>query len=449
MITKKKKKKKKNRPRDRIGVSFSVAKTVLIHWRTPSQRHSRKCLSPIQIKGELFRPRDSVRWLGYWFTPPLDSSAHFSRRLALAQAVFALIRRLRPPGTGLALYLCHRLATSLIAPILLYGADLFTPSVGASPRLHIFWHKLQRWTTNCFSATPTGILAVEFCLPPVPLLISLWQRIAAIRIICSPPEVNPPTAPLHPSFPSLSNHRAQHSFRALTRGLTSVYHPLHWKTPRPVPPMRNHLPIDAVAHRTILFTHALSWMPMINSPLVSPALAVPPQSLIDNTYSALKKRVRAALLKDWSLLFPTPGYYHHRPALNPRSFMGLGKFMAGRIHQMRAGKSYLAAHPTLRSPDADTSCPRCGLEPQTCEHAIITCPSRQGARSPLLHSITSVGQDAPLWSSLPLLKRLSTFIAVTSTGFPPTMSPPDTPSSSPPLPLSPLTVPPPLFPVFR
>ena len=46
-----------------IGVSFSVAKTELIPWRTPSQRNSPKCLSLIQIKRELFRPRDSLRWL--------------------------------------------------------------------------------------------------------------------------------------------------------------------------------------------------------------------------------------------------------------------------------------------------------------------------------------------------------------------------------------------------
>jgi len=33
----------------RIAVSFSVAKTELIHWRTPSQRNSRRCLAPIHI----------------------------------------------------------------------------------------------------------------------------------------------------------------------------------------------------------------------------------------------------------------------------------------------------------------------------------------------------------------------------------------------------------------
>jgi len=124
---------------------------------------------------------------------------------------------------------------------------------------------------------------------------------------------------------------------------------------------------------------------------------------MDNTYSALKKRVREALREEWASLFPTPGYYLHPPALHPRPLMGLGKVIAGRIHQMRACKSYLATHWTWRSPDANTSCPRSGLEPKTFEHDILTCPSPQGAGSPLLHGISSFGQDPPLWSSVPLL----------------------------------------------
>jgi len=245
---------------------------------------------------------------------------------------------------------------------------------------------------------------VESCLPPVSLLITHRQRLAALRVVCSPPSLNPATARLHPSFPSLSAHRAPDSLRALTSGLSSVYLPLYWKTPCPVPPLRNHLPVDAVAHRTIPFTLGLSRMPMINSQLVCPTPTLPPQSLMDNTYSALKKRVREALLVEWASLFPTAGYYRHPPALQPRPFMGLSKFVVGRIHQMRAGKSYLAAHPTWRSPDADTSCPRCGLEAETFEHAILSCRSRQHSRSRLLHSVTNVGPEAPLWSSLPLLK---------------------------------------------
>jgi len=46
-----------------IVVSFSFAKTELIHWRTPSQKNSPKCLSPIHIRRQLFRPRDWLRSL--------------------------------------------------------------------------------------------------------------------------------------------------------------------------------------------------------------------------------------------------------------------------------------------------------------------------------------------------------------------------------------------------
>jgi len=40
----------------RIGVSFSVAKTELIPWRTPSQRNSPRCLSPFRSKESCFGP---------------------------------------------------------------------------------------------------------------------------------------------------------------------------------------------------------------------------------------------------------------------------------------------------------------------------------------------------------------------------------------------------------
>jgi len=141
----------------------------------------------------------------------------------------------------------------------------------------------------------------------VSLLITHPQRLAVLRVVCSPPSVNPAIACLHPLFPSLSTHRAPDSSGAITRGLSSVYLPLHWKTPRPVPLIRNHLPVDAVVHKMKPFTLGLSRMPMINSHRVCPAPALPPQSLMDNTYSALKNRIREILLKEWASLFPTLG----------------------------------------------------------------------------------------------------------------------------------------------
>jgi len=187
---------------------------------------------------------------------------------------------------------------------------------------------------------------------------------------------------------------------------------------------------------------------MLNSHLVWPTTILLPQSFMDSADSALKKSVRETLLVEWASLFPTPGYYIHPPALRPRPFIGLAKFVAGRPHPMRAEKSYLAAHPTWRSPDADFSWPRRGLEPETFEQAIRSCPWRLHSRSRLIHGVNDVGPEVPLWTSLPLLKRLATFIGVTSTGFPPTMFPPTTPPSFFPFPLSPPRVSPTVFRVF-
>jgi len=112
--------------------------------------------------------------------------------------------------------------------------------------------------------------------PACSLLITHRQRLAVLRVVCSPPSVNPATARLHPSFPSHSVHRSPDSSRAITRGLSSVYLPLDWTTPLPIRPMRNHLPVDGVAHRTIPFTVGVSRMPMINSHLVSLTPSLPP-----------------------------------------------------------------------------------------------------------------------------------------------------------------------------
>jgi len=185
---------------------------------------------------------------------------------------------------------------------------------------------------------------------------------------------------------------------------------------------------------------------MMNAHLVPEVSALLPlQPLMTSTDPGLKKRVREALIEDWSRLFPPSVYLHHPPALHPHPFMHLGQFMGGRFHQMRVGKSSLVAHPSWGAQQADMSCHRCSLEPNSFEHAILTCPSRQDAHARLHHGVTDVGHEASLWSSLPLLKRLATYISVTSTGCPPTMFSPTTPSCSPPFPLRPPNPPPPLF----
>jgi len=147
------------------GVGFSIPKTELVHWRTNRDR-DRISNAPVHLDGSFSKPKAEIRWLGYWFTPSISTTTHFVKRLAKAQAAFVAVKRLSPPGIRLPPFLCLRLASSLLFPILSYGADTFIPTVHMTRKLSVFWHKVQRWTTNCFMSTPTDILAIEACLPP-------------------------------------------------------------------------------------------------------------------------------------------------------------------------------------------------------------------------------------------------------------------------------------------
>jgi len=111
--------------------------------------------------------------------------------------------------------------------------------------------------------------------------------------------------------------------------------------------------------------------------------------------------------------------------------MGLGKFMAGRIHQMRAQKSYLAAHPSWSRVDEPRHCPRCGEEEETFSHARLRCQSTSYHRERLLQGFSDVGPDSPLWSDKQLLLALAAFIRATGTNYPPDMFPslPPSPAS--------------------
>ena len=142
-----------------------------------------------------------------------------------------------------------------------------------------------------------------------------------------------------------------------------------------------------------------------------------------NTYQALRARARNMLIQDWITDDPAPPYYEHPPSLSPHPFMGLGKFVGGRIHQMRSGKSYLTAHPSWSDGDSDPTCPRCEIRPESFQHALLACPTRQRARDLLLKDVSSLAHDATTWTD-PLLRRaLGEYITDTKTGSPPDMLP--------------------------
>jgi len=141
------------------------------------------------------------------------------------------------------------------------------------------------------------------------------------------------------------------------------------------------------------------------------------------TYQALRARARHMLPQELAKEDPTPPYYHYSPSLNPHPFMGLGKFVAGRIHQMRVAKSYLAAHPSWSDEDPNLTSPRCEIEPKTLQHAILSCPARARDRDLLLKDVSSLGQDQNIWTDPHLIQALGEYITTTKTGFPPNMIP--------------------------
>ena len=119
---------------------------------------------------------------------------------------------------------------------------------------------------------------------------------------------------------------------------------------------------------------------------------------------------------------PPPDYYTFPCRLNPHPVMGLDKFIAGRLPQMRTHNSYLAAHPSWWSEDPDTTCPRCRSDDKSFEHAILHCPARSRLRSRYLEPSRLLHADSPLWDNKEHLHALSQYLSATRTGVPPEMA---------------------------
>ena len=395
----------------RLGVGFSVPKTELIHWRRNRDRGPFSN-ALVHLDGSVSTPKREVRWLGYWFSPSISTTPHFVKWLAKAQVAFVAVKPLSRPGIGLPPFLCHRLASSLLFPILNYGANVFMPTVNMIRKLTVFWHKVQRWTTNCFMSTPTDILAIEACLPPVGLVLAYRRRLANLRILCSPPEINPATARLPPSVQTPSLHRHSPDHRSLSAKNVGSRLPLRWTQPRPPSKNRAHLPLDALPHSMLflLGPDALGPLPVTSQHLLINHYAEPAPG---RSYPQVKLLWGNLLMKEWEAAAPDPARYPYRPSLKAHLFMGLDKFSAGRLHQMRSGKSYLRAHPS-RDSDAPTTCPRCQNAPETFEYAILDCSTKEPHSTRHLVGVLDIGPDAPVWPPATLPR----FIKSTATAFP-------------------------------
>ena len=422
-----------------INISFSIPKTELIHWRI-IRSNEPPCSLPLQLESHLFYPQSRLKWLGFIFTPSFNPRSHFSRRYTLANAALATICRLSPPGMGLPPHLCLSLARSLLAPILLYGSAVWNPPQSIMNSMSVFWRRFCMWITNCFSTTNTICLHREACLPPLPLLIRHQRRLAGLRLICSPLEINPASSCLPKTVLTFSPHCAPLLARGKITSQPYIFFNLDWRsTPdKTKNPRYRHNAITALASEAAPLVHDVITLPPISLHLTD---YLPPVQGVVPSYAHLKPRAKQLLLSDWSAT-PAPLHYPYPPWTRPHPFMGLGKFVAGRIHQMRSGKGYLTAQPSWDNPDADMTCPLCSEAPQTFEHAILSCLSSALQRSCPLQEVSDLAPEAPLWSGQQLLIALAEFIPTTATGFPHGM-PPLAPSlHTPPNPLLLSTFPP-------
>jgi len=242
---------------------------------------------------------------------------------------------------------------------------------------------------------------------------------AALRLICAAPTVNPAAGGLCPTFPSLLKYRATNSHRGLCTCLPPNVMPLSWKTNRPQSRVRSHLPVDELANLVRPILETLSFAPLARAARLAEAPSLPPHNTMTNAYKALKGGTRLLLVEEWRQRAPPSLYYPFPLSLTPHPFMGFGKFMAGRIYRMRAPKSYLAAHPSCSRVDEPRHCPRCGDEEETFSHAILRCQSTSYHMDRLLQGLSEVGPDSPVWAVKELLLALASFIQATGTNYPP------------------------------
>jgi len=364
----------------------------------------------------LFPPSQAVRWLGYWLTPTIHSSVHFLRRLTLAKASFTSIRQLSAAGKDLSSWCNRKLVFGAILPILTYGYDLFVPDAATLKKLNSFWHVVLRWTTNCFYTTALGALYREASLPPISSICKHRRQSAALRLVCAPSEFNPATAQIPESFPTWDQGHSADDHRFLLQGSSKAVHLTLWLGP--AVNSAKHLPLDSLCHKVSDLIEEISILPLASTDLVALLLSRVPSI----TYQALRTPLIQSLLADWlDISPPVPSSYPYDACVTPHAFTGLPRFICGRIHQIRSGASYLAAHISWRNRDASTLCPFCEEDDESFHHAILHCPAKAHTRLAHLSGVDDIGPDGPLWLSVPLLRGLAEYLYTTRTGFPPAM----------------------------
>jgi len=155
-----------------------------------------------------------------------------------------------------------------------------------------------------------------------------------------------------------------------------------------------------------------------------PNIWSPPSGEECTYYDDMIKTVRTTIYQKLKLR-NYPDYYGYRPPFRTLAcwrFMTSGKFTAARIHQIRAGRSYLKAHKDWEDPDGSSLCPRCEEEEESFKHVVIVCPALAEARERHLEFSFDISPESLVWKEnkkgWDMMKLLILFISLNKLNFP-------------------------------
>jgi len=234
-----------------------------------------------------------------------------------------------------------------------------------------------------------------------------------------PPKINFTAGLLAPWVQTPSLLRQVPDQNALLGKNAGTQLPLPWLSGDPPTKNRGHLTLDEIPYSMLflLGSDGVAALPVTSQHLEAHSYREPQGG---RKHPQLRGHCRNLLMEEWKARGPALARYPFPPWVTQHPFMGLNKFGAGRLHQIRSGKTSLRGH---RSWDNDnpTTCRRRTESPGPVEHAILSCPTREPARIRHLQARSDLGHDALVWYSAAVLCAQSRIIRSTRTPFSPDM----------------------------
>ncbi|KAF8695791.1 hypothetical protein AX14_001645, partial [Amanita brunnescens Koide BX004] len=188
-----------------LGLFIDVDKTELIHFpgfdvgRTGRKLASTPSTLPLRMRNLLkeestvtIKPKNLMRYLGFFFDSELNWNAHVSFYFNRA---FSTIRALRMLGSsirGLGTLQKQHAYQACVLPVLSYGLPLWFAENGAGvkswlSRINKVHTHACKWITGCFRTTPIGAREVIAGLPPLVTLLNAQLHGFRARISALPP----------------------------------------------------------------------------------------------------------------------------------------------------------------------------------------------------------------------------------------------------------------------